>query len=163
MGRLDDAAKRKVVELREAGLSFRKIKAVLELEHIKVSAQAIYLFLKEFQGRARKEDGPAANSSHSVPTSAREMGSSETRPAGWSDQQLRNLLREASRVAASQQAGASSDGRGGQSSGMGSVGIREAQGGEKDEDIRIVSVTRWHKVRSTLAFKGRVQEWEPEQ
>ncbi|XP_026096015.1 uncharacterized protein LOC113067771 [Carassius auratus] len=141
MGRLDDAAKRKVVELREAGLSFRKIKAVLELENIKVSAQAIYLFLKEFQGRARKKDGAAANSSHSVPTSAREVGSSETRPAGWSDQQLRNLLREASRVAASQQAGSSSDGRGGQSSRTGSAGIREAQGGEKDEDIRIVSVT----------------------
>ncbi|XP_016351207.1 uncharacterized protein LOC107695702 [Sinocyclocheilus anshuiensis] len=141
MGRLDDAAKRKVVELREAGLSFRKIKAVLELENIKVSAQAIYLFLKEFQGRARKEDGAAANSGRSVPMSAREVGSSETRPAGWSDQQLRNLLREASRVAASQQAGVSSDGRGGQSSGTGSAGIREAQGGEKDEDIRIVSVT----------------------
>ncbi|KAL0154234.1 hypothetical protein M9458_050488 [Cirrhinus mrigala] len=143
MGRLDDAAKRKVVELREAGLSFRKIKAVLELENIKVSAQAIYLFLKEFQGRARKEDGAAANSSHPVPvpTSAREVGSSETRPVGWSDQQLRNLLREASRVAASQQAASSSDARGGQSFGTGSAGIRESQGGEKDEDIRIVSVT----------------------
>ncbi|XP_043087048.1 uncharacterized protein LOC122333478 [Puntigrus tetrazona] len=139
MGRLDDAAKRKVVELREAGLSFRKIKAVLELENIKVSAQAIYLFLKEFQGRARKEDGAAGNSGHPAP--AREAGCSETRPAGWSDQQLRNLLREASRVAASQQAAASSDGRGGPSSGTGSAGMREAQGREKDEDIRIVSVT----------------------
>ncbi|XP_043087099.1 atherin-like [Puntigrus tetrazona] len=111
MGRLDDAAKRKVVELREAGLSFRKIKAVLELENIKVSAQAIYLFLKEFQGRARKEDGAAGNSG------------------------------SLSRVAASQQAAASSDGRGGPSSGTGSAGMREAQGREKDEDIRIVSVT----------------------
>lgn len=51
MGRLDAIAKRKVIELRESGLSFRKIKAVLELENIKVSAQAIYLFLKEFHGR----------------------------------------------------------------------------------------------------------------
>ncbi|XP_016378129.1 uncharacterized protein LOC107716264 isoform X2 [Sinocyclocheilus rhinocerous] len=143
MGRLDDAAKRKVVELREAGLSFRKIKAVLELENIKVSAQAIFLFLKEFQGRARKQDGAAANSSHPVPvqTAARDVTSCETRPAGWSDQQLRNLLREASRVAASQQAGSSSDARGGQSSRTGSAGIRVAQGREQDEDIRIVSVT----------------------
>ncbi|XP_067312440.1 uncharacterized protein [Pseudorasbora parva] len=143
MGRLDDAAKRKVVELREAGLSFRKIKAVLELENIKVSAQAIYLFLKEFQGRSRKEDGAAGNSSHNVqaPTAGREMGGTEARRVGWSDQQLRNLLREASRVAASQQAGSSSDARGGQSSGTGPAGRREAQGGGKDEDIRIVSVT----------------------
>lgn len=51
MGRLDAVAKKKVIELRESGLSFRKIKAVLELENIKVSAQAIYLFLKEFHGR----------------------------------------------------------------------------------------------------------------
>ncbi|KAG1960623.1 uncharacterized protein LOC120463190 [Pimephales promelas] len=136
MGRLDDAAKRKVVELREAGLSFRKIKAVLELENIKVSAQAIYLFLKEFQGRARKEDGAGRNSGPTGPTAG-----PETHRVGWSDQQLRNLLREASRVAASQQAGSSSDARGGQSSGTGPAGRREATGGEKDEDIRIVSVT----------------------
>ncbi|XP_051570840.1 uncharacterized protein LOC127450632 isoform X2 [Myxocyprinus asiaticus] len=142
MGRLDDAAKRKVVELREAGLSFRKIKAVLELENIKVSAQAIYLFLKEFQGRARKEDGaPAGKSSHMVPVSAREVGVGESRQVGWSDQQLRNLLREASRVAASQQASSSSDARAGQSSGTSSAGRREMREGEKDEDIRIVSVT----------------------
>ncbi|XP_059414945.1 uncharacterized protein LOC132149582 [Carassius carassius] len=141
MGRLDDAAKRKVVELREAGLSFRKIKAVLELENIKVSAQAIYLFLKEFQGRARKEDGVAVNSSKLVQTAARDVASSETRPAGWSDQQLRNLLREASRVTASHQAGSSLDARGGRSSRTGSAGVSVTQGGEKDEDIRIVSVT----------------------
>ncbi|XP_057202925.1 uncharacterized protein LOC130562105 isoform X2 [Triplophysa rosa] len=139
MGRLDDASKRKVVELREAGLSFRKIKAVLELENIKVSAQAIYLFLKEFQGRARKEDGTAVGSSHAVPTSAREAGSGEARQGAWSNQQLRNLLREASRVAASQLTSASSDARGGQSSGA--AGRSEAQEGDKDEDIRIVSVT----------------------
>ncbi|XP_051995750.1 uncharacterized protein LOC127653198 [Xyrauchen texanus] len=144
MGRLDDAAKRKVVELREAGLSFRKIKAVLELENIKVSAQAIYLFLKEFQGRARKVDGaPAGNSSHTGPVSgtAREVGIGESRQVGWSDQQLRNLLREASRVAASQQASSSSDARAGQSSGTSSAGRQETQEGGKDEDIRIVSVT----------------------
>ncbi|XP_056309075.1 uncharacterized protein LOC130220851 [Danio aesculapii] len=136
MGRLDDAAKRKVVELREAGLSFRKIKAVLELENIKVSAQAIYLFLKEFQGRAHKEDGAAGNSSHIVPVSM--PGGSETRTGSWSDQQLRNLLREASRVAASQLAGSSANPRVGQPSGTGPAG---SQGADKDEDIRIVSVT----------------------
>lgn len=139
MGRLDDASKRKVVELREAGLSFRKIKAVLELENIKVSAQAIYLFLKEFQGRARKEDGTAVGSSQAGSTSAREAGSGEARQGAWSNQQLRNLLREASRVAASQLTAASSDARGGQSSGT--AGRSEAQEGDKDEDIRIVSVT----------------------
>ncbi|XP_056091568.1 uncharacterized protein LOC130070992 [Rhinichthys klamathensis goyatoka] len=149
MGRLDDAAKRKVVELREAGLSFRKIKAVLELENIKVSAQAIYLFLKEFQGRARKEDGAARNSGHTGPTAG-----SETRRVGWSDQQLRNLLREASRVAASQQAGSSSDARGGQSSGTGPAGRREAQGGEKDEDIRIVSVTSLAQGSQNAGIQG---------
>ncbi|MEQ2158871.1 hypothetical protein GOODEAATRI_016698 [Goodea atripinnis] len=60
MGRLDDAAKHKVVELRKAGLSFRKIKAVLELENIKVSAQAIYLYLREFQGRPPGRDRASA-------------------------------------------------------------------------------------------------------
>lgn len=129
MGRLDDAAKRKVVELREAGLSFRKIKAVLELENIKVSAQAIFLFLKEFQGRTRKEDGAAVSSSHAGMVSA----------STWSPQQLRNLLKEASRITGSQQAAASSDARGGQTSAT--AGRSGAQEADKDEDIRIVSVT----------------------
>ncbi|KAG8557743.1 hypothetical protein GDO81_016720 [Engystomops pustulosus] len=46
MGRLDDHAKNRIVMLRRAGLSFRKIKNVLELDNIKVTPQAIYLFLK---------------------------------------------------------------------------------------------------------------------
>ncbi|XP_032930135.1 uncharacterized protein LOC117003883 [Catharus ustulatus] len=46
MGRLDDHAKRRIVELRRAGLSFRKIKKVLELDDIQVTPQAVYLFLK---------------------------------------------------------------------------------------------------------------------
>ncbi|XP_069725888.1 uncharacterized protein [Phaenicophaeus curvirostris] len=46
MGRLDDRAKRRIVELRRAGLSFRKIKKVLELDDIRVTPQAVYLFLK---------------------------------------------------------------------------------------------------------------------
>ncbi|XP_053707278.1 uncharacterized protein LOC128750796 [Synchiropus splendidus] len=66
MGRMDDAAKRKVVELRMAGLSFRKIKAVLELEDIKVSAQTIYMFLRELQGRPPGRVRPA-ESGHPAP------------------------------------------------------------------------------------------------
>ncbi|XP_053328133.1 uncharacterized protein LOC128502371 [Spea bombifrons] len=46
MGRLDEQAKNRIVVLRKAGLSFRKIKKVLELDNIKVTPQAIYLFLK---------------------------------------------------------------------------------------------------------------------
>ncbi|XP_054066875.1 uncharacterized protein LOC128913402 [Rissa tridactyla] len=56
MGRLDDHAKRRIVELRRAGLSFRKIKKVLELDDIRVTPQAVYLFLK----RKSVEPGPAA-------------------------------------------------------------------------------------------------------
>ncbi|XP_074775315.1 uncharacterized protein LOC141966462 isoform X2 [Athene noctua] len=50
MGRLDDHAKRRIVELRRAGLSFRKIKKVLELDDIRVTPQAVYLFLKRKSG-----------------------------------------------------------------------------------------------------------------
>ncbi|KAM7091775.1 uncharacterized protein J5F26_011138 [Ciconia maguari] len=56
MGRLDDHAKRRIVELRRAGLSFRKIKKVLELDDIRVTPQAVYLFLK----RKSVEPGSAA-------------------------------------------------------------------------------------------------------
>ncbi|XP_075292625.1 uncharacterized protein LOC142363243 [Opisthocomus hoazin] len=56
MGRLDDHAKRRIVELRRAGLSFRKIKKVLELDDIRVTPQAVYLFLK----RKSVEPGPVA-------------------------------------------------------------------------------------------------------
>ncbi|XP_052359501.1 uncharacterized protein LOC127906030 [Oncorhynchus keta] len=132
MGRLDDAAKRKVVELRQAGLSFRKIKAVLELENIRVSAQAIYL---EGDGGSRE---------------------------GWNDQQIRNLLREASRhagyVAASEFAkqcpgsnppevrgqGPSGTGSEGASRGQSNRTEKPEEGNKKedeDKDIQIVSVT----------------------
>lgn len=56
MGRLDEHAKRRIVELRRAGLSFRKIKKVLELDDIRVTPQAVYLFLK----RKSVEPGSAA-------------------------------------------------------------------------------------------------------
>ncbi|XP_029996865.1 uncharacterized protein LOC115423961 isoform X2 [Sphaeramia orbicularis] len=94
MGRLDDAAKRKVVELRKAGLSFRKIKAVLELENIKVSAQAIYLFLREFQGRPPGwvQTMEAGSSTSSPQVQVRAGGMQDN----WSNLHLQNLLREAS-------------------------------------------------------------------
>lgn len=44
------------MELRRAGLSFRKIKKVLELDDIRVTPQAVYLFLK----RKSVEPGSAA-------------------------------------------------------------------------------------------------------
>ncbi|XP_017344135.1 uncharacterized protein LOC108276743 [Ictalurus punctatus] len=148
MGRLDDAAKRKVVELREAGLSFRKIKAVLELENIKVSAQAIYLFLKEFNGRGRQTDAPVSGNGGSTTASgSRDMGPGESRHGGWSEQQLRNLLREAAHVAgfsspsdSSGQSGVAPESRG-HSSGAGPTSQESQQGDRKDEDVRIVSVT----------------------
>ncbi|XP_056144483.1 uncharacterized protein LOC130119914 isoform X2 [Lampris incognitus] len=98
MGRLDEAAKRKVVELRKAGLSFRKIKAVLELENIKVSAQAIYLFLREFQGRPPGRVAPEEAGSSTTLTQVlqRAGGSHRGRGEGWSNIQLQSLLHEAS-------------------------------------------------------------------
>lgn len=94
MGRLDAVAKKKVIELRESGLSFRKIKAVLELENIKVSAQAIYLFLKEFHGRPpgrvrRLEAGSCSSSAQIQPLAGT---SQETRSNNW----VQNLCREGS-------------------------------------------------------------------
>ncbi|XP_059204875.1 uncharacterized protein LOC131984030 [Centropristis striata] len=148
MGRLDEAAKHKVVELRKAGLSFRKIKAVLELENIKVSAQAIYLFLREFQGRppGRVRPMEAGGSTSSAQVQPRAMQDS------WSNIHLQNLLREASHQAnltaaanfakqtsSNQDAGAKPSG-----SGETSGGSRPEQQHERDKeenDIQIVSVT----------------------
>ncbi|CAL8303762.1 unnamed protein product [Merluccius merluccius] len=150
MGRLDDAAKVKVVELRKAGLSFRKIKAVLELENIKVSAQAIYLYLREFQGRppgrARAEEAGSSLATPQGPT--RTAG----RPEPWNNAQLQNLLREASHQANcivalefAKKAAAGSEAR------PNSSGSGDARGGGRPEqhdegnneraDIQIVSVT----------------------
>lgn len=94
MGRLDAVAKKKVIELRESGLSFRKIKAVLELENIKVSAQAIYLFLKEFHGRPPGRVRPleAGSSSSSAQIQPLAGTSQETRSNNW----VQNLCQEAS-------------------------------------------------------------------
>ncbi|XP_069840278.1 uncharacterized protein [Dendropsophus ebraccatus] len=61
MGRLDDQAKHRIVVLRKAGLSFRKIKKVLELDNIKVTPQAIYLYLKRKNIEPEKSAGAAQN------------------------------------------------------------------------------------------------------
>ncbi|XP_040046631.2 uncharacterized protein LOC120827633 [Gasterosteus aculeatus] len=94
MGRLDDAAKLKVVELRRTGLSFRKIQAVLELENIKVSAQAIYMFLKDFQGRPPGRVRPMDAGNRTSP--AQVQPQSGAMQESWNNIQIQNFLREAS-------------------------------------------------------------------
>ncbi|XP_006791485.1 uncharacterized protein LOC102799221 [Neolamprologus brichardi] len=146
MGRLDDAAKHKVVELRKAGLSFRKIKAVLELENIKVSAQAIYLFLREFQGRPPGRVRPVEPGSSTSP--AQVQAQTGAVQQSWSNIQIRNLLRDSSQrlgfAAAADFAKQTPTSSEGSSSGETSGGNRKEQQPEehKDEnDIQIVSVT----------------------
>ncbi|XP_034448159.1 uncharacterized protein LOC117765778 [Hippoglossus hippoglossus] len=151
MGRLDDAAKHKVVELRKAGLSFRKIKAVLELENIKVSAQAIYLFLREFQGRppGRVRPVEGGNSTTNV---AHMQARAATMQDSWSNIHLQNLLREAShhagftaaadfakQISTNPQACGKPPGYG-ESSG-GSRSEQQRVGDKEENDIQIVSVT----------------------
>ncbi|KAL4658152.1 mediator of RNA polymerase II transcription subunit 15-like [Arapaima gigas] len=144
MGRLDDAAKRKVVELRQAGLSFRKIKAVLELENIKVSAQAIYLFLKEFQGKTKPEEtGPCGVA---VQPSSKVGTASAGRQARWTDKHLWTTMREVPHSTSySASVNSVPAGTGAPPSGSsGSTGSSgpEVQGRlEDEEEIRIISVT----------------------
>ncbi|XP_063759417.1 uncharacterized protein LOC134877730 isoform X2 [Eleginops maclovinus] len=150
MGRLDDAAKHKVVELRKAGLSFRKIKAVLELENIKVSAQAIYLFLREFQGRPPGRVRPMeAGGSTSPAQMQHQPGAIQE---GWSNIRIQNLLRDAShhagfaaasnfakQISTNPDFGAKPSG-----SGVTSGGSRpeiQQEGDKEENDIQIVSVT----------------------
>ncbi|XP_051905804.1 uncharacterized protein LOC127590337 [Hippocampus zosterae] len=150
MGRLDDAAKRKVVELRKAGLSFRKIKAVLELENIKVSAQAIYLFLREFQGRRPGRVRPSeagSNMAAAAPAHVQNLvgGLQES----WGGIRLQHLLREAPRHAGfgklAKRPPAAADGKVtasgcGESSAESQTERRRRQGAD-DNDVQIVSVT----------------------
>ncbi|XP_069558938.1 uncharacterized protein [Brachyistius frenatus] len=150
MGRLDDVAKHRVVELRKAGLSFRKIKAVLELENIKVSAQAIYLFLREFQGRppGRVRPVEAGSSISSAQLQARSGAVRES----WSNVNLQQLLREAShhtgfaaaadfakQTSTNSEASANSSGSG-ETSG-GSRPEQQRSDNKEENDIQIVSVT----------------------
>ncbi|XP_034075670.1 uncharacterized protein LOC117548465 isoform X1 [Gymnodraco acuticeps] len=150
MGRLDDAAKHKVVELRKAGLSLRKIKAVLELENIKVSAQAIYLFLREFQGRPPGRVKPMeTGGSTSIAQIQHRTGALQE---GWSNIRIQNLLRDASHhagfAAASnvlKQTSTNPDfGAKPSGSGVTSGGSRpemQQEGDKEENDIQIVSVT----------------------
>ncbi|XP_030264683.1 uncharacterized protein LOC115576298 [Sparus aurata] len=147
MGRLDDAAKHKVVELRKAGLSFRKIKAVLELENIKVSAQAIYLFLREFQGRppGRVRPVEAGSSTSLAQVQPRAAAVQES----WSNIHLQNILREAphhtgftnftKKSSTNTDTGAKPS-RSGEVSG-GSRAEQQHEGDKEENDIQIVSVT----------------------
>ncbi|XP_051796881.1 uncharacterized protein LOC110952037 isoform X2 [Acanthochromis polyacanthus] len=149
MGRLDDAAKHKVVELRKAGLSFRKIKAVLELENIKVSAQAIYLFLREFQGRPPGRVRPAEAGSSSSPVQMQPR----TGPMqeSWSSVHLQNLLRDSShhagftaadfpkQTSTTPEAAANSSGPAENLGGSRSE--QQHEGNKEENDIQIVSVT----------------------
>ncbi|XP_023124760.1 uncharacterized protein LOC111567710 [Amphiprion ocellaris] len=149
MGRLDDAAKHKVVELRKAGLSFRKIKAVLELENIKVSAQAIYLFLREFQGRPPGRVRPAEAGSSSSP--AQMQPRTGPMQESWSGVHLQNLLRDSSHHASftpadvpkqtstNSEAGANSSGPA--ENVGGSQSEQQHEGNKEENDIQIVSVT----------------------
>ncbi|XP_053132395.1 uncharacterized protein LOC128336552 [Hemicordylus capensis] len=90
MGRLDDHAKKRIVELRKAGLSFRKIKKVLELDNIRVTPQAIYLFLKR-KNVEPSQPPPACPLPPALEKGSRKLGMD---PAGWEDDQLWNLLQE---------------------------------------------------------------------
>lgn len=163
MGRLDDAAKRKVVELRKAGLSFRKIKAVLELDNIKVSAQAIYLFLREFQGRAPGRVRPEEAGSSTGPPQV--LAGAGGRREGWSNIQLQNLLREASHHAglaaatefAKQNAitpeTSTQPSGSGETSG-GSRPEKQQKGNKEENDIQIVSVTSLAQNRQSRGLQS---------
>lgn len=148
MGRLDAVAKKKVIELRESGLSFRKIKAVLELENIKVSAQAIYLFLKEFHGRPPGRVRPLeAGSSSSSEQMQPLVGTSQERR---SNIHVQNIFQEASHHASlienrkfTEQTSTYSEVNGNLSSKIhGSSQLEQQHNGDKEEKgIQIVSVT----------------------
>lgn len=148
MGRLDAVAKKKVIELRESGLSFRKIKAVLELENIKVSAQAIYLFLKEFHGRPPGRVRPLeAGSSSSSEQMQPLVGTSQERR---SNIHVQNLCQKASHHANlignnkfTEQTSTYSEANAKLSSKIqGSSQLEQQHNGDKEEKgIQIVSVT----------------------
>lgn len=165
MGRLDDAAKHKVVELRKAGLSFRKIKAVLELENIKVSAQAIYLFLREFQGRppgrVRPLEAGSGTSAAQVPPRA---GATQER---WSNIHLQNLQREASQHAGFTTAANLTKKTSTNPKPSGSGGIsgssrqeRQQEADKEENDIQIVSVTSLAQNSQQMSHQSAVTRAE---
>ncbi|CAI9560467.1 unnamed protein product [Staurois parvus] len=127
MGRLDDHAKHRIVVLRKAGLSFRKIKKVLELDNIKVTPQAIYLFLK------RKKIEPEKSSSTSQnPT---------TKSQGWEQAQLCSLLQENS--------GLKKDG--GSQVAKERKTANDVKEESQESEIKIVNVTSLSSVNQSLA------------
>ncbi|XP_073492750.1 uncharacterized protein [Aquarana catesbeiana] len=127
MGRLDDHAKHRIVVLRKAGLSFRKIKKVLELDNIKVTPQAIYLYLK------RKKIEPEKSSSASQ--------NPATKAQGWEQAQLSSLLQESS--------GQKKEG-GNQVAKEGKT-ASDVKEESQETEIKIVSVTSLSSVNQSLA------------
>ncbi|XP_075035548.1 uncharacterized protein LOC142097539 [Mixophyes fleayi] len=127
MGRLNDQAKHRIVVLRKAGLSFRKIKKVLELDNIKVTPQAIYLFLKRKNIEPERSSGPPQ--------------SSTTKGQPWEQAQLWNLLQEN---------GGQSNDQGTQAHKVGQTASDVRQQDEKGEGIKIVSVTSLSKGNPSL-------------
>lgn len=127
MGRLDDHAKHRIVVLRKAGLSFRKIKKVLELDNIRVTPQAIYLFLK------RKKIEPEKSSSVSQ--------NPATKGQGWEQAQLCNLLQENS--------GQKKDG--GSHVAKERQAARDVKEESQETEIKIVNVTSLSSVSQSLA------------
>lgn len=164
MGRLDDAAKHKVVELRKAGLSFRKIKAVLELENIKVSAQAIYLYLREVQGRPPGRVKPAEVGGATLAPQVQAQTSALRE--SWSNIHLQNLMRDVShqgeRAAPTdfaKQASTNSEASANKSSaseerGRNSRPEQHRVSNKEENDIQIVSVT-------SLAQRGQQRVTQP--
>lgn len=127
MGRLDDHAKHRIVVLRKAGLSFRKIKKVLELDNIKVTPQAIYLFLK------RKKIEPEKSSSTSQ--------NPATKAYSWEQAQLYSLLQERS----------GQKKEGGQQVAKERTTASDVKEESQETEIKIVSVTSLSNVNQSLA------------
>ncbi|XP_004918067.1 uncharacterized protein LOC100490582 isoform X2 [Xenopus tropicalis] len=120
MGRLDENAKHRIVILRKAGLSFRKIKKVLELDNIKVTPQAIYLFLK--RKNIEPEKSSSANQTQSIPPRAQP----------WADRQPWTPYQETGQKPASTETKLD-------------AGHRVPQVVSQEEGIKIVSVTSLSK------------------
>ncbi|OCT64300.1 uncharacterized protein LOC108701619 [Xenopus laevis] len=127
MGRLDEQAKHRIVILRKAGLSFRKIKKVLELDNIKVTPQAIYLFLK------RKKIEPDKSSPASQPQTI------SPRVQPWGDRQPWTPCQETGQKPITTENKLS-------------AGHRPTQVVNQEEGIKIVSVTSLSK--SNHAFQA---------
>ncbi|MGH0149734.1 UNVERIFIED_CONTAM: hypothetical protein FKN15_015849 [Acipenser sinensis] len=169
MGRLDEPAKKRIVELRRAGLSFRRIKTVLELDNIKVSAQTIYLFLKKNKKIKLEQEERGLGA-------APAQSGVAVRGSGWADQQLWSLMQDRSAAGyprtTGQQGPSQARGQGsvlgtgptGTPCDSGSPRTAEDSGGSsrkgvaqerKEEGIKIVSVTSLSETSGRLGFQKR--------